>query len=493
MPAKKTRAKKAQAKKKPARKTQAKKAQAKKKPARKTQAKEILSPDTPPADGRSPFTQLPLEIHMVIGDMLKEDKRLDALPTLARTSRRLCSFYEQQLYKGKDNTHRVKALMWGVAHDSVTVMKSARQWGADLNVRSYHLDRKRSRRNNYISGKGTALQFAIRDGHNESMCWLLDERARVDIPGKPAWGMCQCGSYSRSYASSLHLAFCNGNLLAATILLRRAPEASVQYSRKVDTGSILKTAVKAAFGRYSVRFLDVALENPAIRKSINAFQEEDLHTPLALALSPEYEGDDLLEPILAALVKAGASLGPYPQGSHMEGHSPLLLLLDRGDRESATYLLRLGCDPNGDRPHPVTPAWQSPLHFYINPESHNRWSTPAWHQQVFHRWRLTPREFIVVLLEHGASLDITNAEGVSPLDNAISFMARYVAPRRRVAGFKLVKLLLANVKPEGISTKSRERAEGVMTTLVQDLRAEHATHNLSDVRDGMSGGVKGEG
>ncbi|KAK1773349.1 hypothetical protein QBC45DRAFT_398098 [Copromyces sp. CBS 386.78] len=60
----------------PAKKTRAKKAQAKKKQAKDM---EMPSPNTPPASGRSPFTKLPLEIHMLIGDMLKEKKQLGGL------------------------------------------------------------------------------------------------------------------------------------------------------------------------------------------------------------------------------------------------------------------------------------------------------------------------------------------------------------------------------------------------------------------------------
>ncbi|EGZ75901.1 hypothetical protein NEUTE2DRAFT_58882 [Neurospora tetrasperma FGSC 2509] len=469
-------------------KARVKKAQTKKKAAKRIQPKEILSPDTPPADGSSPFTRLPLEVHMVIGDTLKADMQLGALAKLARTSRRLCSFYEQQIYKGRGNRNNIVALMWGTRHNSVTVMQSAQQWGANLDVRAYHLNRMGSRRTHGMHGSGTALQLAIRDQNNASMCWLLDEHARVDIPGKPAQGMCQCTTQSRSHASSLHLAFCNGNLLAATTLLRREPVASVRYSLEVDTRSILNTAVKAAFSGYSVSFLAVALENPAIRKSINSFQGVDHRTPIKVALSPHHEGRHHLELILDALVKAGASLGPYPHGSDVEGHHPpLWSSLYRDDREAATYLLRLGCDPNGDRPHPITPEWRSPLHWYIGHESYERWYTPGWQQEhVAHEWmrqrRPYIRDFIVVLLEHGASLDITDLAGNSPLDYAVSYMDRFVEPRRRVAGFKLVKLLLAKVEAEGISKESRKRADDVIATLVQDLRAEHATHDLSDVR-----------
>lgn len=214
----------------------------------------------------------------------------------------------------------------------------------------------------------------------------------------------------------------------------------------------------------------------------------DHRTPIKVALSPNHEGRHHLELILDALVKAGASLGPYPHGSDVEGdHSPLWSSLYRDDREAATYLLRLGCDPNGDRPHPITPEWRSPLHWYIGHESHERWYTPGWQQQhVAHEWmrqrRPSIRDFIGVLLEHGASLDITDLAGNSPLDYAVSYMDRFVEPKRRVAGFKLVKILLAKVKAEGISKESRKRADDVIATLVEDLRAEHATHDLSDVR-----------
>ncbi|KAJ4402538.1 hypothetical protein N0V85_005283 [Neurospora sp. IMI 360204] len=452
----------------PAKKTRAKKAQAKKKQAKKTQPKEILSPNTPPADGRSPFTKLPLEIHMVIGDMLKENKQLGALAKLARTSRRLCSFYEQQLYKGKGNTHNI---------DALTGLFGNRPYGDRPNA------------------EGTALQLAIREKQNQSMRWLFNEGVLVDLPDKPVRNMCRCGQgyYARdAWASSLHVAICTGNLEAVKLLLRVRHEAvaSLEFSRNFDHVPILHTAVLNAFRGHSLDILDFVLENSIIRQSINGFKSEGSSTTLAMVLfqNNNHHMHVLTEKVLAALVKAGASLGPYPSGSFLAGQSPLMVELDQGNlRTNASYLLRLGCDPNGDRPDPVTPEWVSPLHLYIRPEHQHRNSPPFWQpRSVRWQWQVRERreirDFIVVLLKHGASLDITNFEQISPLDNAMSYMARYLAPGRRVIGFKFVKLLLANVKDKGISKKSRKRAEDVMAILVQDLRAEHATHDLSDAR-----------
>ncbi|KAK3953719.1 hypothetical protein QBC32DRAFT_404634 [Pseudoneurospora amorphoporcata] len=459
----------------PAKKTRAKKAQAEKK-----QAKEMPSPNTPPASGRSPFTRLPLEIHMVIGDMLKEEKQLGAL-----------------------------ALMWGARRGSIPVMKTAKGWGADLDTRTHLGGRYRTNGARLIV-KGTALQFTIREEQNEAMQWLFKQGVLVDVPNKPARNMCQCsgGWNARDcWASTLHIAVCTGNLDAVKLLLnvRREAAAALEFSRKFDHDLILHTAVCHAFWYHRLDILDVVLENTMIRKSINDFKSE-AHggcTALAMALvgGGAYSGHCSTEQIFAALVKAGASLGPYPPGSYMAGKSPLLHQLDQGNlRTNARYLLKLGCDPNGDRPDPVTTEWEIPLHACIPPKPENIYCrlpyTPSILPQKHGSRSRDIRDFIVAVLKHGASLDITDFHGNSPLDSALSYMAPYLPPGLRILGFKFVKLLLANVTDKGISEKSRKRAEDVTATVVQDLRAEHATHYLSYDRVGplqeQDWGVGGE-
>ncbi|KAK1775138.1 hypothetical protein QBC45DRAFT_489172 [Copromyces sp. CBS 386.78] len=464
-------------------------------PANKMRTKKAQGEKKQTKEMRSPFTNLPLEIHMRIGDMLKEEKQLGALARLAITSRRLCSFYEQQLYKGKNSTNTVKALMWGARNGSIPVMKTASGWGADLDTRADLAARHRPHGARLIV-KGTALQFAIRGQENEAMQWLFKQGVLVDVPHKPARNMCRCsdgwpGWDTRdSWASTLHIAVCTGNLDAVKLLLRvrREGVAALEFSRKFDHDLILHTAVCYAFWYHSLDILDVVLENTMIRKSINDFKRESQRgcTALAMALlrGGDYRGHCSTEQILAALVKAGASLGPYPPGSYMAGISPLLHELDRGNLgTTARYLLQLGCDPNGDRPDPVTQEWESPLHFYIPAQPDNLYSRPPYVPSFLpqgHGPRSREiRDFIVVVLKHGASLDITDYDGNSPLDNALSYLAPYLPPGLRILGLKFVKLLLANVTDKGISEKSRKRAEDAMAMVVQDLRAEHATHDLS--------------
>lgn len=347
----------------PPKRTRVKKAHAKKKRAEKIQPSIIPSPNIPPADGSSPFTKLPLEIHMVIGDKLKADKQLGALAKLARTSRHHCSFYEQQLYKGRGNTHNIDALMWGARKGSIPAMKNANGWGANLDTRTNLFgNRPYSNRPN---AEGTALQLAIRGRQNQSMRWLFNEGVLVDLPDKPARNMCRCDhgwNPPDTYASSLHIAICTGNLDAVKLILRvrHEAEASLQFSRKFDHVPILHTAVLAAFREHSLDILDVALENSMIRKSINELKSEGGRTTLAMVLHSDatHYGHFLTEQILTALVKAGASLGPYPPGSNGAGASPLVDEIYQNNLQTnAKYLLRLGCDPNGDRPHPITPEW----------------------------------------------------------------------------------------------------------------------------------------
>lgn len=432
---------------------------------------------------------------MAIGKMLKKE----SLAKLARTSRRVCSMYEQQLYIGKANTNIIKSLLWGARHGSVPVMRNAHGWGADLNTRTSVAPR-RSWMYNYASlAKATVFQVTIRDGQTEAMQWLWNQGVLVDTHGKPARNMCKCGeSYDGSIevdSSSLHIAVCNGNLEAVRLLLRLPHEAveAFKFSQQFDSAPILNTAVTTAFRQQNISMLNAVLENSTIKETINAVKSEGACTPLCIALlrSNRYPHHSLTQDILSALVRAGATLGPYPPGAFMAGRSPLMTELENGSlRTTARFLLQLGCDPNGNRPDPITSEWRSPLHFYIGPEHENRHSLPLWYPYPRPwQWQLWQggnvsevREFIALLLQQGASLDIVNFEGVSPLDNALSYMADFLAPRRRVAGYKLVKLLLANVQDNGISEESRMRAQDVMATVVRDLRAENATHDLSDMR-----------
>ncbi|KAA8622127.1 hypothetical protein SMACR_09508 [Sordaria macrospora] len=470
----------------PAKKTRAKKAQA-----TKETAKELPSPDTPPADSRSPFTNLPLEVHMLIGGTLKDKKQLGALAKLARTSGRLCSFYEQQLYKGKNCSNMIRAFMWGASMGSIPVMKTANGWGADLDTRTdldCHSPYAPCR-----NTKGTALQLTIRVKQNDAMQWLLKQGVLVDVPNKPARNMCQCdGGWDRReiWASTLHIAICTGNLNAVKSLLRvwREGVAALEYSQKFDHDLILHTAVCQAFRYHSVEILDFVLKNVMIRKSIDGFKPNSQGgcTPLAMALlrGGAYYAHCSTKSILASLVKAGASLGPYPPASYRAGISPLMDEIERGHlRTNARYLLQLGCDPNGDRPDPVTQDWESPLHVYIIPQHENRSFRPPHVPSILPQWQGQSRReikaFIVVLLKYGASLDITDSDGYSPLDNVLSYMEPFLTPGFRILGFKFVKFLLANVTDKGISEQSMRRAEDVMATMIQDLRAEHATHDLS--------------
>lgn len=479
----------------PAKKTRAKKAQEKK----KKQAKEMPSPSTPPADGRSPFSKLPIEVHFLIGDALKENKHLRSLASVARTSRRFCSYYEQQLYKGKTSSSNIiQALMWGARRGSIHVMKCAIGWGADLNTRTdiyrfrpYSIDSK---------AQGTALQLAIRSKQDDAMDWLFKQGVLVDLPNEPARNLCLCGAGDGgwdgddSWASTLHIAVCTDNLSAVKMLLRDPHEATaaVEFSQKFDHDLILHTAVYQAFNYRSVNILNAVLKNSMIRSTINDFKPE-AHprcTPLAMALTrgaseSRYPYSRAKE-ILAALVKAGADLGPYPPGSWQAGKSPLMDEVQRGNlRTNARYLLELGCDPDGDRPNPVTPDWQSPLLAYIVPQHENIFCRPPYKPSILPQWHGHDhddeiKDFIPVLLAHGASLDITDSDGCSPLRNALGYMAPHLKPSLRVMGLKLVKFLLANATTDkNVSEKSRKEAEDAMAALTQDLRADHATHYIS--------------
>ncbi|KAK3388377.1 hypothetical protein B0T20DRAFT_397890 [Sordaria brevicollis] len=423
---------------------------------------------TPSQDGRSPFLNLPAEIHFLIGGLLEEE----SLAKLARTSQEVRSFYEQQLYQGKNSTNIVKALMWGAEHDSLPAMRNAHERGANLDTQASI----EPRRDNASLALATAFQVAMRDSNREATQWLWDHGVLVDIPGQPARNMCRCYHRFDINSSSLHIALCNGNLWAARLILRLPHTAleAFNFSQQFDARTIVSMAVTAAFRYRRPSALNMVLANPTIRATINVVKPEGTFTPLYLVLrvSHRYHPHSLAKRVLRILVRAGASLGPYPPNSFewIAGLSPIMAELETGSLGTTVrMLLDVGCDPNGglrpDDPVPVPPGWRSPLHFFIHPEHETRYDRPFWHMNPGPWPLLTLRRFQVIhmresigyLVRKGASLDITDFRGCSPLDNALSYMEPFLAPRRRLAGYRLVKLLLKNVTPEGISMESRHR------------------------------------
>ncbi|KAK3493679.1 hypothetical protein B0T13DRAFT_530984 [Neurospora crassa] len=470
---------------------------------------------------------LPLEVHLIISEILKDHSQWDTLAVLSRSSHRLRSIYEPRLYStikdtnnpycypyrlwGKDPTsgsnNLVKALMWGIINESVPVLAQAKAYGADVNALVEYnncCNFSEPRRH----GWGTILQHAIERGCARSVEWLIQEGAVIKTPGQAAVDMCDCEDRSRRnggpkhQCSTLHLALCKGHLEIAKLIMHHFGPAALKESQRIDGCLILQTAMHTANARKEIKFLSTMLEYPSVRNTINIVSPHNQQTVLEEALlRAAYSGREFLRPIIKTLVRqGGASLDPYLAGSHHAGQLPLLHVLMESGFYEAMQLLRLGCDPDG-KPTTTTTTisvdqgWLTPLHYLIRHEGAVRGGEdPDWMMGRgvsigFRRRSERVLQVIKTLVCSGASLMIkaSTDSNLTPLENAISHGAPFLSLPRRVAAYQLLRLLLRNVKEGKITQAAREEAELCMRRIKEDLGAEQALYDLSDERVTMRG------
>lgn len=462
---------------------------------------------------------LPPEIHLMISGFLEDHGRWDTLAVLSRSSNRLRSIYEPRLYRttkhannpywypyelwrkdpARDSNNLVKALMWGITNESVPVMAQAKAYGADINARVKGCHGKDSYYDYYHGsfrhGLGTMLQHAVQNGRDRSVVYLIKEGAVINTPGEAAVDMCNCtarASYRepKHKCSTLHLALCRGHLPSAKLIMDYLGPAALEESKMFDRCLILQTAMHTAIAKKEIEFLTAMLEYPSDRDLVNVVSPHNRQTVLEEALLRAARSPSFLRTIIPTLVhQGGASLGPYPAGSRHAGKSPLLHVIRLGGYVTAQHLLRLGCDPDGKPPIPVDQNWLTPLHRLIPNKEAYRGETPEWmdggvgYRRGDQRRRKRVNETIEALVRSGASLMIKATQfNSTPLENAISHGAPFLSLPRRVAAYKLLKLLLKHVKEGKITEAAREEAEKCMEQIKEDLRAEHALYDLSDER-----------
>ncbi|KAK3500342.1 uncharacterized protein B0T23DRAFT_282139, partial [Neurospora hispaniola] len=459
---------------------------------------------------------LPPEVHLIISEILKDHGQWNTLAVLSRSSHRLRSIYEPRLYSTTKHANNpycypyklwrkdlascsnnlLKALMWGIVNESMPVLAQAKAYGADINALVEYnncCNFNEPRRH----GRGTILQHAIERGCARSVVWLIQEGAVIKTPGQAAVDMCDCEDRSRRnggpkhQCSTLHLALCKGHLEIAKLIMHHFGPAALKESQRIDGCLILQTAMHTADAKKEIKFLFAMLEYPSVRDLVNMVDPHTQQTVLEEALlRAAYSGRKFLRPIIKTLVRqGGASLDPYPAGSHHAGQSPLLHVLIESGFYEAIHLLRLGCDPDGKPTTTVSldQGWLTPLHYLIRHEGAVRGEDPEWMMGRgvslgFRRRSERVLQVIKALVGSGASLMIkafTDSDA-TPLENAISHGAPFLSLPRRVATYKLLRLLLRNVKEGKITQTAREEAELCLGRIKEDLRAEHALYDLSD-------------
>ncbi|KAK3347719.1 ankyrin repeat-containing domain protein [Neurospora tetraspora] len=475
------------------------------------------------------FLRLPQELHVLIGDNLKQDGSLNALAALSRTSRCLRSSYEPTLYQGlvpesddNDNPACQHALIWGARHNSIPVMAQAKAYGADLDKQvKYAIGRvdwvtwsgpyNPNAPPPIVYAWGSALQLAVHDGHDDAVQWLLDQGAELDDVDNPSVDVCRCcerHGAPTGNRSILHLATCAGHVSTLRALLERG--ASLDVAEEIDREHALHATLSTELGNSRnnkfepLAILTALLDHLALGITAESAKSAALNSVnkgglTLLQMAIEYNHIPVMEQALHALVGAGASLGPLPptaQGT--EGGrrcmTPLLhtLLEDRGF-ETIHQLLDLGADINGDRPDPVQtqPQWQSPLHFLVRHLDQGAIKPGAplyrgdlsllYESEDQGRWH---RGDVVDLLRRGASLDIQDAQGRTPLGSAMSYGGGHLSLHRRLGALKMVKVMLKNVVPGqpgsegGVSEESITKAKEWMGATVVE-RARGPEHDVS--------------
>lgn len=486
------------------------------------------------------FSSLPQELHNLISNNLRADGSLKTLSALSRTSRSLRSSYEPALYLGLVTESEINtlpacdyALIWGARHGSIPVMAQAKAYGADLDKQVKYArgpyGRRRGRRyggrtvpmgipqnpDGSISvdicyALGSALQLAVHNGHVDSVQWLLDQGAKIDAGGadNPAVDICRCCNKNgppTGNRSIVHLAVCAGHVSTLRMLLERG--ASLDVAEQIDGQHVLHDAM---LSELSTHTQDSKQEPLAVLKALLDHLAQGTITESAksaalnsvgkrrltlLQFALDFSHIPVMRKVFTLLVRAGASLGPLPSTAHGTDGSPcvsflLYTLKYYGVCDAFHKLLDLGADINGNRPDPVDtqPRWQSPLHFlvrHVEEEPISSESQPYGEELTLSHededQGRRHRELVAELLRLGASLDIQDAEGRTPLGNTMSYGGVHVSLNRRLWALKMVKVMLKNAvqgRPgteDGVSEESINKAKEWMGKVVSSLRAEKAT------------------
>ncbi|KAK3400750.1 hypothetical protein B0T20DRAFT_476860 [Sordaria brevicollis] len=466
------------------------------------------------------FLRLPQELHVLVSNNLKEDGSLKALSALSRTSRSLRSSYEPALYlalvreKGDNSLPACDyALMWGARHGSIPVMAQAKAYGADHDKQVKHANGRLGWRHpvrrtclDSCYGWASALQTAVHNGHVDAVQWLLDQGANVDAGGaeNPAVDICRCCNMSdppsEGRRSIVHLAVCAGHVSTLRVLLERG--ASLEVAEQIDGEHILHAVLMSELDTYRkdnkqepLAMLKVVLDHLAQGTTSESARSSALNSVgkrqlTLLQFTIDFFHLEHMREVFALLVRAGASLGPLPSTAEWTGGSPcvsfLLYTLKRYGICNAFYkALDLGAEINGNRPDPVNahPRWQSPLHFLVRhaeqepllQESRLYEGDPSLLYEHEGRGR-RHREHVAELLRRGAFLDIQDAEGRTPLGNAMSYGSEHISLNRRLWALKMVKVMLKNavqghpVLENGVSEESVAKAKEWMEEVSPRVR-----------------------
>lgn len=398
----------------------------------------------------------------------------------------------------------------GARHNSIPVMVQAKAYGADLdkqvkysNGRPIRTRRPRTCIQGYfVNDQSTsteyawasALQLAVYTRHVDAVQCLLDQGADINgaEPENPAVDVCRCSLGNgppTGNRSILHLATCAGHISTLRALLERG--ASLDVAELIDGEHIIHAALfhgsLDSDKHEALAILAAILDHLAMSTTTESEKAHALNsvgkgqvTPLQFTIDSNDIPAPAMKEALTMLVRAGASLETPPcpvEWAEESKCSSLLLytLMSFGFCETFHQLLDLGADINGNRPDAIhtSPLWQSPLHYLVRRFERVVENHPSYYDHTLPQERSgRHREEVGRLVRHGASLDIQDSGGRTPLGDAMSYGAEPFSPHRRMLAMKLVKTMLENVVRGGVSEKSLTKAKEWMGEVSRSLKAE---------------------
>ncbi|KAJ3522395.1 hypothetical protein NM208_g12874 [Fusarium decemcellulare] len=270
------------------------------------------------------FASLPTELFTTISEFCDRQQ----LASLARVNHSFHGLFNAVLYqcniRGEDS--RASCVRWAATRGSLSTLKLALAYGADINSNGKAPDES------WTSGRDYAapLHLAIKNDFQDMVVWLLDHGARLDVE---AYRLCFC-SKRRPYVNPLplwyplHFAVCHSSEPMLSLLLQRG----AYYSAELRLG--LYCAVE--HGMLSA--VDMFLQHPDM---VRLYQDPSRVSALHYVVHCEDT------PVACQSVHRLVDHG-VPIDAICEGRTALLALVAKQRFKPAIALLERGADASLD-------------------------------------------------------------------------------------------------------------------------------------------------
>lgn len=288
---------------------------------------------TPPSTQRRSLLRFPNELLHEVGALLRDDPDSkggrSALAALSSACRLFNDIFESYLYQSDARHNDSFSVVWGAANGNIKTLEKAVLRGADVRAGFVQLPG--------YDGKGTAIHYAARNGHDEAIQWLVDHGSRP--LSKRGLCLCECydevGQTSReshrngTRVSPLHLAICHGNISTVRLLIDMDPSVYATNPDMVEKTSIMCTA--AAHGHHCL--FDALLDGLDARTFV---QRRDIYGNTMFHYAARSHGN---VDTIRALADLGC--GGHNYFNH-KGWTPMAQATSDGRWDLATAFLEMG-------------------------------------------------------------------------------------------------------------------------------------------------------